>query len=129
MEKSRELFDIIKKLGSVWIWMTVTRAPDGNLTTASCGAFRCAWKSGRRISNRARLFSSAGIPLRRSPCPWKGIADTIANLLDEIHANMLKMAREFRDAHTFKATNFEEFEKELSRAWLCEGYVVRLPGM
>ena len=37
------------------------------------------------------------------------------NLLDEIHANMLKMAREFRNAHTFKATNFEEFEKGIEQ--------------
>ena len=40
-----------------------------------------------------------------------GIENSVNELLCDIQKNMLEMAREFRDEHTFTATNWEEFNQ------------------
>ena len=43
---------------------------------------------------------------------------------------MLERARAHRDAHTYVATNYEEFKETINnKPGLCEGYVVRQPRM
>lgn len=42
-------------------------------------------------------------------CPIENVAETIAKLMEDIHKTMFDMALKFREEHTFKATNWEDF--------------------
>ncbi len=47
----------------------------------------------------------------KTECAIDKIADTVANLMDTIRADMLEAARKRRDSQTYTATSKEEFEK------------------
>lgn len=45
----------------------------------------------------------------KETCSLDGIEKSVADLLEKIQKNMLETARQFREEHTFKATNWQEF--------------------
>jgi len=49
--------------------------------------------------------------------PVQLLATTISNLLDDIQANMLKQATEFRDAHLFEASSYDELKEQVLDGW------------
>lgn len=49
------------------------------------------------------------------PVALDQIVQEVQNLLEVIHANMLQMAREFRESHTFIAHNFDEFMQGIEK--------------
>ncbi|MCB0554009.1 MAG: proline--tRNA ligase, partial [Phaeodactylibacter sp.] len=56
--------------------------------------------------------------------PFDGVADYVAQLLDDIQQNLFDRARLFRDTHTTKVDNFDDFRSlietprpELSESW------------
>ncbi len=56
---------------------------------------------------------------RRDTCekrayPESGVVDTVLGLLDTVQRDMLEKARDFRDARTFDATNWDEFLKGIN---------------
>lgn len=49
------------------------------------------------------------------PVALDQIVQEVQNLLEAIHVNMLQMAREFRESHTFIAHNFDEFMQGIEK--------------
>ena len=61
---------------------------------------------------------------------FEELAAKVQEVLDTMQKEMLERARAHRDAHTYVATNYEEFKgNHQQQAWICEGYVVRQPRM
>jgi len=51
---------------------------------------------------------------KKASVPVEGLADSIKSLLDDIHKSMFEEAKKVRDAHIYKAENFDEFLKGLN---------------
>lgn len=51
-----------------------------------------------------------------------GIVDTVKQLLDAIHDNMLKQATEFRDSSIRDVTNYEEFKQAIADGYWARGW-------
>lgn len=115
MEKSRELFDTIKKAGIRVDLDDRDQSAGWKFNDCELRGIPLRLEIGPKDIEQGQVVLVRRDTFEKITVPMEGIAETIANLLDEIHANMLKMAREFRDAHTFKATNFEEFEKGIEK--------------
>ncbi len=49
--------------------------------------------------------------------PQDGLVETVKNLLDEIQANMLQQATDFRDAHLHEANNYDEMKEIMQDGW------------
>jgi prolyl-tRNA synthetase len=49
--------------------------------------------------------------------PVQLLATTITNLLDEIQANLLQQATEFRDAHLHEASSYDELKEQVLDGW------------
>ena len=49
--------------------------------------------------------------------PVAELATRIPELLDEIQAGMLQAATEFRDAHLFEASTYDEFKEQVTDGW------------
>lgn len=64
----------------------------------------------RDIENDACMIFRRDICEKESK-PLANIADVVKGTLEAIQANMLKMAYDFRESHTFVAANWEEFMK------------------
>ncbi len=50
--------------------------------------------------------------LEKNPVSMEGLADSIGNLLEVIHKDMLEKARNHRDENTYKVENFDDFKKK-----------------
>ena len=55
----------------------------------------------------------------KSFVPQANIAQTVADMLEEIQANMLKKATEFRDQHIFEPKDYEEFKEIIANDGWC----------
>ncbi len=55
----------------------------------------------------------------KSFVPQANIAQTVATLLEEIQANMLKKATEFRDQHIFEPKDYAEFKEVIENDGWC----------
>ncbi len=53
----------------------------------------------------------------KTTAPMEGLPQVIGPLLDDIHANMLRKATEFRDAHIFEPETYDEFREVVGRGW------------
>ena len=50
--------------------------------------------------------------LEKETIPVEGLADYIYKLLDDIQANILKKAKDYRDAHIYECDNYDEFKEK-----------------
>jgi prolyl-tRNA synthetase len=73
------------------------------------------------IEKKSVALARRDIPGRegKSFVPQANIAQTVADLLDEIQANMLKKATEFRDAHIFEPKDYAEFKEIIENDGWC----------
>ncbi len=55
----------------------------------------------------------------KSFLPQKGIAQTVGEMLDEIQANMLEKATQFRDDHIFEPKDYDEFKEIIANDGWC----------
>eukprot|EP01130_Rhizamoeba_saxonica_P000544 TRINITY_DN10518_c0_g1_i1.p1 TRINITY_DN10518_c0_g1~~TRINITY_DN10518_c0_g1_i1.p1 ORF type:complete len:514 (-),score=153.08 TRINITY_DN10518_c0_g1_i1:27-1523(-) len=60
--------------------------------------------------------------LTKKSYPREGLVDTVLELLEDIQQNMFNKAKEDRDAHLSKSTNFDDFLEELN-----QGNIVSVP--
>ncbi len=51
--------------------------------------------------------------LEKETIPVEGLTDYIHKLLDDIQANILKKAKDYRDAHIYECDNYEEFKEKI----------------
>lgn len=51
--------------------------------------------------------------LEKETIPVEGLADYINKLLDDIQANILKKAKDYRDAHIYECDNYDEFKEKI----------------
>lgn len=51
--------------------------------------------------------------LEKQTVPQDGIADYVANLLEDIQANIFKKALKFREENTYKVDSYEEFKQKI----------------
>ena len=51
--------------------------------------------------------------LEKETIPVEGLADYIYKLLDDIQANILKKAKDYRDAHIYECDNYDEFKEKI----------------
>ena len=73
------------------------------------------------IEKNSVALARRDIPGRegKSFVPQANIAQTVADMLDEIQANMLKKATEFRDAHIFEPKDYAEFKEIIENDGWC----------
>lgn len=59
--------------------------------------------------------------LEKETIPVEGLTDYIHKLLDDIQANILKKAKDYRDAHIYECDNYEEFKEKIKNGgfFLC----------
>ncbi|NPA26566.1 MAG: proline--tRNA ligase [Chloroflexi bacterium] len=79
-----------------------------------------------RVEIGPRDVAQGAVTLARRDIPGKPGKQTVAlealpqvvgPLLDEIHANMLRKATEFRDAHIYEPETYDEFREVIGRGW------------
>ena len=51
--------------------------------------------------------------LEKETIPVEGLADHINKLLDDIQANILQKAKDYRDAHIYECDNYDEFKEKI----------------
>lgn len=57
---------------------------------------------------------------------FEELSAKVGEILETMQKEMLERARAHRDAHTYTATNYEEFKDILAnKVRFCKGYVVR----
>jgi len=59
------------------------------------------------------LLNVAGHTLTKETCAFDGIADHIAQLLDEIQQNIYQKALDYRESHTITVDTYEEFKEKI----------------
>jgi len=79
-----------------------------------------------RIEAGPRDCQNASVMVARRDVPGKEgkqvvpvqlLATTIRDLLDEIQANLLAQATEYRDAHLFEASSYDELKEQVKDGW------------
>lgn len=73
------------------------------------------------IEKNSVALARRDIPGRegKSFVPQANIAQTVGSMLDEIQANMLKKATEFRDQHIFEPKDYDEFKEIIKNDGWC----------
>ena len=65
---------------------------------------------GPKDIEKSAVFAARRDTRAKASLPMDGLVDSIKALLDEIQLNLLNRAKTFRDEHTTKAANYEEFK-------------------
>jgi len=52
-----------------------------------------------------------------SPCPGNSLIATVTRLLEEIQANLLQQATDFRDANLHKAGSYDDLKEIVNEGW------------
>ncbi len=76
--------------------------------------FRSVSSAARRISRMVRLLSAVVIQERNILLHFDELAAKVQEILDTMQKDMLERARAHRDAHTYVATNYEEFKDTIN---------------
>ena len=73
----------------------------------------------RDCENHSVMVARRDIPGKegKQVVPFQLLATTITDLLDEIQANMLKQATEFRDARLHEAATYDELKEQVGDGW------------
>jgi len=73
----------------------------------------------RDCENHSVMVARRDIPGKdgKQVVPVKLLATTIRSLLDEIQANMLAQATEFRDSHLHEASSYDELKEQVADGW------------
>jgi len=81
----------------------------------------------RDVANQVAVLARRDMPGKegRRVVPWDGLDDAVADLLDEIHANLLRRATEFREARIFRPETYEELGQVVQKGWALAGWCGR----
>jgi len=73
------------------------------------------------VAKNSVALARRDIPGRegKSFVPQEGIAQTVGDLLENIQANMLSKATQFRDEHIFEPSNYDEFKEVIQNDGWC----------
>ena len=69
---------------------------------------------GPRDLAQGQVMSVRRDTFEKAPLPIEGLEAAIAAMLDEIQANMLQIARDFRDSHTADVHTMDELEQQVN---------------
>ena len=81
----------------------------------------------RDIAQQVAVLARRDIPGKagRQTAPWEGLPERVADLLDEIHANMLRKATAFRDAHIQRPDSYAALGEAVQQGWALAGWCGR----
>jgi prolyl-tRNA synthetase len=68
---------------------------------------------GPKDIEKSQVFSARRDTREKAPIPLSELATRVPAILDEIQANLLQRAREFRESHTSEAANWDEFKAHM----------------
>jgi len=73
----------------------------------------------RDVDAASVMLSRRDIPGRdgKMPLPIDNLADKVNGLLDDVQAALLRQATEYRDAHLFEASTYDELKEQVADGW------------
>ena len=81
----------------------------------------------RDVANRVAVLARRDMPGKegRRTAPWEGLTDAVADLLDDIHANLLRRATAFREARIFRPETYDDLGRAVQKGWALVGWCGR----
>ena len=109
MEKANELFDALKAAGIRVDLDEREQSVGWKFNDCELRGIPIRLEIGPKDIENGKAMLVRRDTFEKIPVQLERVVEEVQELLVAIHANMLKMARDFREAHTFTAHNFDEF--------------------
>lgn len=111
LEKAQEIFEQLKQAG-IRVEMDVRdQSPGWKFNEWELKGVPIRLEIGPKDIENGKVVFARRDTFEKIDVPIEQVAEQAKEYLQKIHNNMLQMALEFREAHTYTATNFDEFMK------------------
>ncbi len=112
LDKAREVFSELQNAGfRVELDDRETQSAGWKFNECELKGVPVRLEIGPRDIANGQVFACRRDTLEKQALPLQGLAESVKELIEDIHVSMLEKAEKMRDERIFTATNFEEFTK------------------